>query len=44
MVKIWLVIVAEIISSKSHGIRFFHVSNTLVFKYGVSVGTIAAIF
>ena len=35
--------VAEIMRSKSHGIRFFHVAKTPVFMYGLSVGVIAAI-
>ena len=36
--------VAEIIRSNSHGILFLKVSNTPVFIYGLSFGTIAAIF
>ena len=36
--------VAEIIKRSSQGILFFHVSKTPVFIYGLSLGTIAAIF
>ena len=36
--------VADIISNNSHGILFFHVSNTPVLMYVLSLGVIAAIF
>ena len=36
--------VADTISSNSHGMRLDHVSRTPVLRYGLSVGTIAAIF
>ena len=41
---IWPVNVAETIRSSSQGIRDLYVSQTLVLRYGLSVGSIAAIF